>query len=95
MTRMLVGKPDEPRPLGKHGGKDDTKMDLKATGCGLDSFGSGYDRVSRSCEHGRSFGFHWMRGIGKTLLHAAGLLGSLLIYQTNTERVSSVATVTR
>jgi hypothetical protein len=38
---ILVGKPKEKRPLGRPTDSwKDTKMDIKETGCGLDSNGS-------------------------------------------------------
>jgi hypothetical protein len=46
LYKVLVGKPEGQRPLGKprHRWEDGTRMDLRETGlggCGLDSIGSG------------------------------------------------------
>ena len=41
--RVLVGKPEGKRPLGRprRGWQDNIKMDLQEEGCGLDRAGSG------------------------------------------------------
>jgi hypothetical protein len=55
--RILVGKPEGQRPLGRPRRRwvDDIKMDLRDIdweGMGLDRAGSGYGPVEGSCEHG-------------------------------------------
>jgi hypothetical protein len=54
--RVLVGKPEERRPLGKprHGWENGIRLDLREIGwgCGLDSTGSGQRPVASCCECG-------------------------------------------
>jgi hypothetical protein len=54
--RLLVGKPEGKRPLGRPRRRwiDKIKMDLLEVGfcCGLDWFGSGHVQVESSCELG-------------------------------------------
>ena len=52
--RVLMGKPEEKRPLGRlrHTWEDNIKMDLQEVGWGhgLDLSGSGYGQVAGTCE---------------------------------------------
>jgi len=53
--RVLVGKPEGERPLGRHAHRweDNIKMDLQEVGCGghgLDRAGSGWGQVAGTCE---------------------------------------------
>jgi len=52
-TKILVGKPEGKRPLGKPRPRweDNIRMDLQKIGCGMDSSGSGQGPVVGSCEH--------------------------------------------
>jgi len=55
--RVLVGKPEGKRPLGRprYRWEDNIKMDLEEEGCGgygLDRAGSGYGQVAGTCECG-------------------------------------------
>jgi len=55
--RVLVGKPEGKRPLGRlrHRWEDNIKMYLQEVGCGghgLDQAGSGYGQVAGTCECG-------------------------------------------
>jgi hypothetical protein len=57
MYRLLVGKPEGKRPLGRprHRWIESIKMDLlrdRIECCGLDWSGSGYVQVESSCERG-------------------------------------------
>jgi hypothetical protein len=56
--RLLVGKPEGQRPLGRPRRKleDNIKMDLKRNGmgCGLDSSGPGHRALSSTCKHGNN-----------------------------------------
>jgi hypothetical protein len=67
--RVLVGKPDGKRPLGRLGQRweDNIKKDLQEAGfglIGLDRAGSGYGQVARTCECGNEpSGSIKMRGI--------------------------------
>jgi hypothetical protein len=63
--RILVGKPDGKRPLGRPGRrwKYNIKMDIrKMVWFGLDSSGSGCELVEGSCEHGNEHCFHKIFG---------------------------------
>ena len=54
--RVLVGKPEGKRPLGRprRRWKGNIKMDLQEVGglCGLDGVGSGQGQVAGTCEYG-------------------------------------------
>ena len=55
--RVLVGKPDGKRPLGRPSRRweDNIKMDLQEVGCGgyvLDQAGSGWGYLASTCECG-------------------------------------------
>jgi len=55
--RVLMGKPERKRPLGRHRRRweHNIKMDLQVVGCGgdgLDRAGSGYRQVAGTCECG-------------------------------------------
>ena len=55
--RVLVGKPEGKRPLGRSRRRweDNIKMDLQEVGCGgygLDRAGSGWRQVAETCERG-------------------------------------------
>jgi hypothetical protein len=52
--RVLVGRPEGKRLLGRPRGRleDNIKLDLRETGFELDSAGSGYGPVVGFCEHG-------------------------------------------
>ena len=51
--RVLVGKPEGKRPLGRPRHKwEDITMDLQEVGCGLDQAGSGQGQVVGSCDCG-------------------------------------------
>jgi len=52
--KVLVGKPEGKRPLGRPGRRweDNIKMDFRKVGCGLDRAGSGYGQVASTCECG-------------------------------------------
>ena len=54
--RVLVGKPEGKRPLGRTGRRwKDIKMDLQEVGCGgygVDRAGSGKGQVAGTCECG-------------------------------------------
>ena len=53
--RVLVGKPEGKRPLGRprHRWEDNIKMNLQDVGgCGLDRAGSGQGQVAGTCECG-------------------------------------------
>ena len=57
MHRVLVGKPEGKRPLGRprRRWEDNIKMDLREVGggCGgLDGVGSGWGQVAGTCEYG-------------------------------------------
>jgi hypothetical protein len=48
----LVRKPERKRPFGRHRYRwKDTKMDLKETGCVLDSFCTGQGSEAGSCDY--------------------------------------------
>ena len=52
--RILVGKPEGRRPLGRPRRRwvDNIKMDLQEVGCGLDWTGPGKRQVADACECG-------------------------------------------
>ena len=55
--RVLVGKPEGKRPLGRSRGRweDNIKIDLQGSGMwvyGLDGVGSGYEQMTGTCECG-------------------------------------------
>jgi hypothetical protein len=54
---ILDGKPEGKRPLGRlrHRWKDNIRMDLRETGCGLDSPGSGWGPVDLGSIKHRKF----------------------------------------
>jgi hypothetical protein len=59
--RVLVGKPEGKRPLGRprRGWEDNIKMDLQEVGgrgfCGLNGVGSGWGQVAGTCGYGEGF----------------------------------------
>jgi len=66
--RILVGKPEEKRPLGRprRRWEDNIKMDLQEVGCGgMDWIGLAQDRDRWRAlvNAAMNFGFHKMRGI--------------------------------
>jgi hypothetical protein len=50
---ILVGKPGEKTPHGRPRSRweDNIRIDIRETGCGLDSSGSEWGPVTGSCEH--------------------------------------------
>jgi hypothetical protein len=51
-NNTLISNPQGKRPLGKaESTRENIKTDLKETGCGLNSSGSGQALVAASCEH--------------------------------------------
>ena len=64
--RVLVGKPEGKRPLGRPRRRwvDNIRMDLQEVGCGLDWAGPGQGQVADACECGNELsGSVKMRGI--------------------------------
>ena len=63
--RVLVGKPDGKRPLGRPRRRwVDIRMDLLEVGCGLDWAGPGQGQVADACECGNELsGSIKIRGI--------------------------------